>query len=211
MSHEAFREMVKWFAGRWRDGKPEVGDELKVWAWWRTHPASVTASDDEVGQPNHAEWVSVECSANGTVAESRLVIYSTLLCSSLLLRTSSLSSPTERLGIGENLRGARQTLCRCHLSPAVFMSKYVRETAYCSRSRDEGSIHPSRSTISTCGLGPGPSHFDTETRMYMIRYRWTIQPMYRCGYTSGRGQRTSSRTGSDLQFPKGFSTFWLEC
>jgi glucan endo-1,3-alpha-glucosidase len=77
MEHEAFREMTRWFANRWRrgatsahagqgtaDGSAEFDvdgenrDEVRVWGWWRTHPSDVVASDDPVGRPTHAEWVS---------------------------------------------------------------------------------------------------------------------------------------------------------
>ncbi|GFZ45246.1 hypothetical protein JCM24511_02972 [Saitozyma sp. JCM 24511] len=75
MEHEAFREMTRWFANRWRrgatsahagqgaaDGSAEFDvdgenrDEVRVWGWWRTHPSDVVASDDPVGRPTHAEW-----------------------------------------------------------------------------------------------------------------------------------------------------------
>jgi len=57
MSHEAFREMTWYFIGRWRDRTPEVGSAIRVWMWYRTHPANLVASSDEVGAPEHAEWV----------------------------------------------------------------------------------------------------------------------------------------------------------
>jgi glucan endo-1,3-alpha-glucosidase len=60
LSHEAFRLMVRYFANRWRsDSVPEVDSRLIVWAWYRTHPASANASNDPVGRPAHAEWVSL--------------------------------------------------------------------------------------------------------------------------------------------------------
>lgn len=53
MDHEAFRDMTKYFASRWRDGAPEVGDEVVLWLWYRTHPAAVGADSDEVGPPGN--------------------------------------------------------------------------------------------------------------------------------------------------------------
>lgn len=65
MDHEAFREMVRYFADLWRErgrgggGVEEVKeDEVRVWGWWRTHPALAVAEGDEVGMPSHADWVS---------------------------------------------------------------------------------------------------------------------------------------------------------
>lgn len=56
MDHVAFREMTGYFARRWRDGAPEVADELVVWMWYRTHPKTLRASNDTVGAPDHASW-----------------------------------------------------------------------------------------------------------------------------------------------------------
>ncbi|KLT42749.1 glycoside hydrolase [Cutaneotrichosporon oleaginosum] len=56
MDHVAFREMTAYFARRWRDGEPEVADELVVWMWYRTHPKTLEASNDSVGRPDHANW-----------------------------------------------------------------------------------------------------------------------------------------------------------
>jgi hypothetical protein len=58
MSHEAFREMTWYFIGRWRDNTPEVGGAIRVWMWYRTHPARMVAGSDEVGSPEHSDWVS---------------------------------------------------------------------------------------------------------------------------------------------------------
>jgi glucan endo-1,3-alpha-glucosidase len=59
MSHEAFREMVRYFADIWRSGGKEVlPDEVKIWGWYRTHPARAAAETDDVGRPDHSDWVS---------------------------------------------------------------------------------------------------------------------------------------------------------
>ena len=85
MNHEAFRDMVKYFVGIWRDGKQETtdvsrlsnghqGDQVKVWGWWRTHPAMLNTQGDEVGQPSHAEWVQLQVAVRRrklTIAVSR--------------------------------------------------------------------------------------------------------------------------------------------
>jgi len=55
MNHEAFREMTRYFIGRWRDDQPEVGIDVKLWIWYRTHPAAMS-SEDEVGRPANADW-----------------------------------------------------------------------------------------------------------------------------------------------------------
>jgi glucan endo-1,3-alpha-glucosidase len=57
MSHEAFREMSWYYIGRWRDNQPEVGGALRMWMWYRTHPANAVAKSDDVGPPEHADWV----------------------------------------------------------------------------------------------------------------------------------------------------------
>lgn len=60
MPHEAFREMTWYFIGRWRDRQPEVGGgALRVWMWYRPHTARMTITGDEVGRPDHADWVSL--------------------------------------------------------------------------------------------------------------------------------------------------------
>lgn len=69
MSHEAFREMTWYFIGRWRDHTPEVGSAIRVWMWYRPHPANMVASNDEVGPPEHAEWVR-SCSSLSFLSES---------------------------------------------------------------------------------------------------------------------------------------------
>jgi glucan endo-1,3-alpha-glucosidase len=56
MDHVAFREMTGYFARRWRDGAPEVEDEIVVWMWYRTHPKSMHAGNYTVGRPDHANW-----------------------------------------------------------------------------------------------------------------------------------------------------------
>ena len=67
MPHEAFREMTRYFARRWRDGWGEVeevarnekrqgGCKVRAWGWWRCHPKDADVSDP-VGRPEHAEWV----------------------------------------------------------------------------------------------------------------------------------------------------------
>ncbi|GMK57757.1 hypothetical protein CspeluHIS016_0405910 [Cutaneotrichosporon spelunceum] len=56
MDHVAFREMTGYFTRRWRDGAPEVEDEIVVWMWYRTHPKGVHAGNDTVGKPDHANW-----------------------------------------------------------------------------------------------------------------------------------------------------------
>lgn len=57
MSHEAFREMTYYFIGQWRDRQPAVGGALRLWMWYRTHPADMIAPGDKVGRPEHADWV----------------------------------------------------------------------------------------------------------------------------------------------------------
>ena len=58
MPHEAFREMVRYFANIWRSGGKEVmQDEVKIWGWYRTHPAQLAAEEDGVGRPDHSDWV----------------------------------------------------------------------------------------------------------------------------------------------------------
>lgn len=65
MNHVAFREMTRYFAARWRDGAPETEDEIVVWMWYRTHPKSMTATDDAVGKPENANWVSARVGGEG--------------------------------------------------------------------------------------------------------------------------------------------------
>ena len=70
MDHEAFREMVRYFADIWRDGGKEVEErELKIWGWYRTHPASATTETDSVGRPEHSEWVGHPRSLVGSADE----------------------------------------------------------------------------------------------------------------------------------------------
>ena len=58
MPHEAFREMTKYFIGRWRDNQKEVnGRELRVWMWYRTHAAGAQVTGDVIGRPGNANWV----------------------------------------------------------------------------------------------------------------------------------------------------------
>lgn len=59
MNHEAFREMVKYFANLWRYGGQEVDEgTVKMWSWYRLHTAGTIAKADEVGRPGHSDWVS---------------------------------------------------------------------------------------------------------------------------------------------------------
>lgn len=58
MPHGVFLEMTNYYAGRWRDGRPEVGNEIVVWMWYRTHPKDLKIKFDEIGRPEHADWVS---------------------------------------------------------------------------------------------------------------------------------------------------------
>lgn len=67
MDHVAFREMVRYFADRWRRGTSHRGQDgeaevptagVQVWAWYRTHPAKTIARGDSVGRPKNADWAS---------------------------------------------------------------------------------------------------------------------------------------------------------
>lgn len=67
MDHVAFREVVRYFADRWRSGDSGKGsdgadnvpaDKVQVWAWYRTHPAKAIATNDPVGRPRNADWAS---------------------------------------------------------------------------------------------------------------------------------------------------------
>lgn len=51
--------MTYYFIGQWRDRQPEVGGALRLWMWYRTHPAGMVAPEDKVGRPEHADWVSL--------------------------------------------------------------------------------------------------------------------------------------------------------
>jgi len=60
MDHEAFREMIRYFARVWRDGAGEVVEnEVKIWGWYRTHPAMLTAGTDDIGRPDRSDWVGM--------------------------------------------------------------------------------------------------------------------------------------------------------
>lgn len=56
MNHVAFREMTSYFGSRWRDGAPEVSDEIVIWAWYRIHGKNAKASLDPVPRPENADW-----------------------------------------------------------------------------------------------------------------------------------------------------------
>ncbi|KAL1412911.1 hypothetical protein Q8F55_000660 [Vanrija albida] len=58
MDHVAFLEMTKYFADRWRNGAPEVGDEIVFWMWYRTHPKALVIESDPVGRPDNADMAS---------------------------------------------------------------------------------------------------------------------------------------------------------
>ncbi|EIW73683.1 hypothetical protein TREMEDRAFT_37459 [Tremella mesenterica DSM 1558] len=58
MSHIAFREMTHFFSLLWK-GVPEIeaiGNDPRVYMWYRTHPSSIIVKDDEVGLPRNSEW-----------------------------------------------------------------------------------------------------------------------------------------------------------
>lgn len=73
MDHIAFREMTRYFTRRWRDGAPEVEDEIVVWLWYRIYPKHADASEDAVGKPDHANWVSLPASGRGVRSRSGLL------------------------------------------------------------------------------------------------------------------------------------------
>lgn len=56
MNHVAFREMTSYFGARWRDGAPEVEDEIVLWAWYRIHGKDAVAHLDQVPRPDNADW-----------------------------------------------------------------------------------------------------------------------------------------------------------
>jgi len=56
MDHEGFREMVKWYLGRWR-GEGVPAEEWRVWQWWRSHPRDAQVKGDQMGRPANADWV----------------------------------------------------------------------------------------------------------------------------------------------------------
>ena len=58
MPHDAFREMTRYFARRWKGLAREVEDEVVCWMWYRPHGRDMDAASDAVGKPDHAEWVS---------------------------------------------------------------------------------------------------------------------------------------------------------
>ncbi|KAL7411998.1 glycoside hydrolase [Mrakia frigida] len=53
MSHEGWLELTKYFVGRFKGESKEITDEKIVFAH-RPHPASMEASKDRVGRPNHS-------------------------------------------------------------------------------------------------------------------------------------------------------------
>ncbi|WVQ83005.1 hypothetical protein IAT38_005143 [Cryptococcus sp. DSM 104549] len=57
MGHEGFRWLVRWYAGRWRDGRADGDGEedVRVVMWYRTHPKDMV-TEDKVGRPDHAYW-----------------------------------------------------------------------------------------------------------------------------------------------------------
>ena len=74
MDHVAFREIVRYFTLLYKD-KGDVfyaeqgqgRDEVRVWSWYRLHPACCIASSDRVGKPLHADRVSDHLSRHGEI------------------------------------------------------------------------------------------------------------------------------------------------
>lgn len=57
--HTGFLDMTSYYAQAFKTGKyPPIAQE-KVYIWSRPHPRDAVASQDPVGRPDHAGWVSL--------------------------------------------------------------------------------------------------------------------------------------------------------